>query len=161
MEIRPATDGDWPRIWPIWHAIVTTGETYTWPPDTGEAAARALWMLPPPVEVWVAEDGDNILGTALLKQNQPGLGDHVANAAFMVDGAAAGRGVGRRLAEHVLRRATEAGYAAMQFNAVVSSNDRAIGLWRALGFDIIGTAPGAFRHRVHGPVDLHIMYRRL
>jgi ribosomal protein S18 acetylase RimI-like enzyme len=161
MDIRRATDPDWPRIWPIWHRVVAAGDSYTWAPQTGEAAARVLWMLPPPAEVWVAEADDHILGTALLRPNQPGLGDHVANAAFMVDPAGAGRGVGRRLAEHVIRRATESGYAAMQFNAVVATNTRAIGLWRSLGFDIVGTVPDAFRHAVYGPVDLHVMYRRL
>jgi ribosomal protein S18 acetylase RimI-like enzyme len=181
MDIRRATDADWPRIWPIWHEVVAAGDTYVWAPDTGESAARALWMLPAPAEVWVAleeaplppaasvaeERGiavkgpDSILGTAVLKPNQPGLGDHVANAGFMVDPAAAGRGVGRRLAEHVIRRAAAAGYAAIQFNAVVSTNTKAIGLWRSLGFDIVGTVPGAFRHAVHGAVDLHVMYRKL
>jgi L-amino acid N-acyltransferase YncA len=161
MDTRPATDGDWPRIWPIWHGVVTAGETYTWDPETGEAAARALWMLPPPAEVWVAEERNRIVGTAILKPNQPGLGDHVANAGFMVDPAASGHGVGRRLAERILERAREVGYTAMQFNAVVGTNARAVALWRSLGFEIVGTVPGAFRHRVHGPVDLHIMYRRL
>jgi L-amino acid N-acyltransferase YncA len=161
MDIRRATDEDWPRIWPIWHQVVTAGETYAWDPETDEAAARALWMLPPPAEVWVAENGDRVIGTAILKPNQPGLGDHVANAGFMVDAAASGRGVGRGLAERILDRAREAGYTAMQFNAVVGTNARAIALWRSLGFEIVGTVPDAFRHRVHGPVDLHIMYRRL
>ncbi len=161
MDTRPATDADWPLIWPIWHRVVAAGDSYTWAPDTGEAAARELWMLPPPAEVWVAvEDGD-ITGTALLKPNQPGLGDHVANAGFMVHPDAAGRGVGRLLAERILRRAVEVGYRAMQFNAVVSTNTRAIRLWRSLGFDIVGTVPVAFRHAVHGPVDLHVMYRGL
>jgi L-amino acid N-acyltransferase YncA len=162
MDTRRATDEDWSQIWPIWHQVVTAGDSYTWDPQTGESAARALWMLPPPAEVWVAQDAyQAILGTAILKPNQPGLGDHVANAGFMVDAAAAGRGVGRTLAERILQRARETGYTAMQFNAVVSTNTRAIALWRSLGFEIVGTVPAAFRHRVHGPVDLHIMYRRL
>lgn len=161
MDIRPATDADWAGIWPIWHQVVAAGDTYTWAPDTGEPAARVLWMLPPPAEVWVAAVDGTIAGTAVLKPNQPGLGDHVANAGFMVDAAMAGRGVGRRLAERVIRRAAEVGYRGMQFNAVVSTNTRAIGLWRSLGFDIVGTVPAAFRHSVHGPVDLHIMYREL
>jgi GNAT superfamily N-acetyltransferase len=161
MDTRPATEADWPAIWPTWHWIVAAGDTYTWAPETGEAAARDLWMLPPPAEVWVAVGDGAVVGTALLKPNQPGLGDHVANAAFMVDPAVAGRGVGRRLAERILARAAEAGYAAMQFNAVVGTNTRAIDLWRSLGFTIVGTVPGAFRHAVHGPTDLHVMYRKL
>jgi L-amino acid N-acyltransferase YncA len=162
MELRKATDDDWPAIWPIWHAIVAAGDTYCWSPDTDEATARGLWMKPEPAEVWVATDaGGKTLGTALLRPNQPGLGAHIANAAFMVDPAASGQGVGRALASQILRRARERGYLAMQFNAVVSTNTRAVELWKALGFAIIGTVPAAFRHARHGLVDLHIMHRRL
>lgn len=162
MEVRRATDEEWPAIWPIWHAIVAAGETYCWPPDTDEATARSLWMQPEPAEVWVAVgDGGRVLGTALMAPNKPALGAHVANAGFMVDPAASGQGVGRALAERVLARARECGYLAMQFNAVVSTNTRAINLWKSLGFAIVGTVPEAFRHARHGLVDLHIMHRRL
>lgn len=157
MDIRPATADDWPEIWPIWHRVVAAGESYCWEPDTGESAARELWMLPPPAEVWVAVDR-TVVGTALVKPNQPGLGNHVANASFMVEPGSAGRGVGRALAERVIARARQTGYRAMQFNAVVSTNERAVRLWRSLGFEIVGTVPRAFRHRTRGPVDLHIMY---
>jgi L-amino acid N-acyltransferase YncA len=162
MEMRQAEAADWPAIWPIWHEIVAAGDTYPWSPGTDEAAARAAWMLPPPAEVWVAAGGaGQILGTAVLRPNQPGLGDHVANAAFMVARAAAGRGVGRALATRILQRARERGFLAMQFNAVVSTNHRAIGLWQALGFRIVGTVPAAFRHARQGLVDLHVMHRPL
>lgn len=160
--IRPATPADWLRIWPLWHAVVSAGETYVWPPSTTESVAHDLWMLPSPAEVWVVDhEAEGIIATALLKPNQPGLGDHVANAGFMVDPARAGRGVGRRLGEAVLVRARELGYQAMQFNAVVATNERAIALWRLLGFDVVGTIPEGFRHATLGPVDLLIMYRRL
>jgi L-amino acid N-acyltransferase YncA len=161
MEIRRANDRDWPQIWPIWHEVVAAGETYTWAPDTGEADARALWMLPSPAEVYIAIIDQGIVGTAVLKPNQPGLGNHIANASFMVTSSVAGRGVGRLLAEHVLDRARTAGYRAMQFNAVVSTNTRAVRLWRSLGFEIIGTVPKAFRHTRAGLVDLHVMHRGL
>lgn len=162
MRIRPANADDWPLIWPIWHRVVSAGETYCWDPDTGETAARQQWMMPPPAEVWVAVDetaADTVVGTALLKPNQPGLGNHVANAAFMVDPDAAGRGIGRELARRVIDRAREIGYRGMQFNAVVSTNERAVLLWRSLGFDIVGTVPRAFRHSRYGLVDLHVMYQ--
>ncbi|HKT00672.1 MAG TPA: GNAT family N-acetyltransferase [Rugosimonospora sp.] len=160
-ELRRAGTDDWPAIWPIWHEVVAAGETYCWAPETDEATARGLWMLPEPAEVWVAVSGDEVLGTGLLKPNQPGLGGHVANAGFMVAASAAGRGVGRALAERAVDRAVELGYLGMQFNAVVSANTRAVGLWRSLGFDIIGTVPRGFRHARLGLVDLHIMYRAL
>lgn len=153
--------GDWPALWPIWHAVVAAGETYVWPPETASDEARSLWMLPPPAEVFVLEDGGDVVGTAVLKPNQPGLGDHVANASFMVHADARGRGVGRRLAEHVLAQARASGYQAMQFNAVVATNTVAIELWQSLGFATIGTVPDGFRHARLGLVDLLVMHRSL
>jgi ribosomal protein S18 acetylase RimI-like enzyme len=85
----------------------------------------------------------------------------VATASFMVSGAARGRGVGRALAEHVLAWASEAGYRAVQFNAVVETNTAAVHLWRSLGFEVIGTVPEAFDSRTHGLVGLHVMHRYL
>jgi L-amino acid N-acyltransferase YncA len=161
VEIRRAGDEDWAGIWPVWRDTVAAGDAYVWLPGTPEDEARATWMLPPPAEVWVAEDAGRIVATALLQPNKPGLGDHVANAGFMVDPAVAGRGVGRRLAEAVIERARAAGYVAMQFNAVVATNDRAVRLWRSLGFEEVGRVPGAFRSARHGPVDLLLMHRRL
>lgn len=161
-EIRPATDDDWTAIWPIWHAVVAAGETYVWAPDTESDEARRLWMLPPPAEVLVLEDDDGkVRATAVLKPNQPGLGAHVANASFMVDPDARGHGYGRQLGEAVLDRAREAGYQAMQFNAVVATNTAAVNLWESLGFDVVGTVPQAFQHPSKGLVDLYVMYRPL
>jgi L-amino acid N-acyltransferase YncA len=161
-EIRPATDDDWAAIWPIWHAVVAAGETYVWAPDTGSDEARRLWMLPPPAEVLVLEDDDgNVRATAVFKPNQPALGAHVANASFMVDPDARGHGYGRLLGEAVLDQAREAGYQAMQFNAVVATNTAAVNLWESLGFDVVGTVPQAFQHPSKGLVDLYVMYRPL
>ena len=162
MEIRTATSADWPLIWPFLRAIVAAGETYTWPRDVTEQKARRLWMPAPPARtvVAVAPDG-TVLGSAKLAPNQGGPGDHVANASFMVAPAAAGRGVGRALAAYVLDAARADGYRAMQFNAVVATNTRAVELWRSLGFEVIGRVPEGFRHPTRGYVDLLVMYRRL
>lgn len=141
---------------------MAAGETYTWPRDVDEAQARAMWLVPPPGRTVVAVDPDGtVLGSAKLVPNQLGPGDHVANASFMVAPAAAGRGVGRALAEHVLALARAEGYRAMQFNAVVASNTRAVALWRSLGFEVVGRVPEAFRHPGLGFVDLLVMHRRL
>ncbi|MET7834615.1 GNAT family N-acetyltransferase [Micromonospora sediminicola] len=162
MEIRPATAADWPLIWPFLREIVAAGETYTWPRDVTEEQARALWMAAPPGRTVVAVDPDGtVVGSAKLGPNQAGPGDHVANAGFMVAPAAAGRGVGRALAAHVLAAAHADGYRAMQFNAVVASNTRAVRLWRSLGFAVVGRVPEGFRHPDQGYVDLLVMYRRL
>jgi L-amino acid N-acyltransferase YncA len=151
---------DWPEIWPIFRAVVATGDTYPYPPDMPEERARATWMAPSHT-VLLASRNDRVVGTAYFKPNLPGFGDHVANAGWMVHPAHQGMGIGRQFAGYVLERARLAGFEAMQFNAVVATNEGAIALWESLGFRIGGTVPDAFRHAIHGRTAVHIMYRRL
>jgi ribosomal protein S18 acetylase RimI-like enzyme len=110
---------------------------------------------------YVAEDAGQVIGSYLIKPNQPGLGSHIANAAYMVSSAARGSGVGRRMGEHSLADAKRLGFRAMQFNIVVAVNTPAVRLWRSLGFRIVGTLPGVFRHAQHGFVDAYVMFREL
>ena len=163
IECRVAGADDWAEIWPILAAVVRRGDTYTYAPDISEADARSAWMPEGSSrsETYVAAQHGNVVATAYLKPNQPGLGDHVANAGWMVAPSVAGRGVGRVLADHVIDQARCLDYSGMQFNAVVATNTRAIALWQSLGFAIIGTVPRAFRHSVEGLVPVHIMYRDL
>jgi GNAT superfamily N-acetyltransferase len=161
MDIRPAREDDWPLIYPFFAAIVADGRTYAYPEGLTSGEARVLWMEQPPGRAVVAIDGDRVLGSAKMGPNRPGRGAHVATASFMVDPAAQGRGVGRALGEHVVAWAREAGYRAIQFNAVVETNTGAVGLWQSLGFRILTTVPGAFDHPEHGYVGLHVMYLEL
>ena len=64
--IRPATDDDWPGIWPIFDATVRAGETYAYPLDLTSEQARDLWLERPPGLTVVLEEGDEILGTAKM-----------------------------------------------------------------------------------------------
>src|SRR4051794_21522413 len=111
--------------------------------------------------VIAVHDDGTVLGSANMYANRPGPGSHVASASFMVDPRASGHGVGRALGEDALAWARAGGFRAMQFNAVVETNTRAVALWSSLGFEIIGTVPEAFRHPTDGYVGLHVMYRRL
>ena len=160
LAIRRATDADWPAIWPIVAAVIARGDTYMLAPDTPEPQARAYWT-GPGAATYVAEADGEVVGTYVLRANQPGLGDHVANAGYMVRPGHDGRGIGAAMCEHSLGEARAAGYRAMQFNAVVSTNARAVALWRRLGFAVVGTVPRAFRHRALGDVDIHVMHRFL
>lgn len=162
MLIRDAEAVDWPSIWPFLRDIVAAGDTYTWPRDVTEEQARSMWMLEPPgrTVVAVAEDG-TVLGSVKMNPNHLGPASHISSASFMVDPAYSGRGVGRALGEHVLDLARAEGYRAMQFNAVVETNTRAVALWRALGFEVLATLPEGFHHPSGRYVGLHIMYRRL
>ena len=160
IAIRPATASDWLRIWPLFAAVISTGDTYTPSPETTEAEGRAYWM-DRALAVYIAEEGDQLVGTYCLRVNLPGLSSHVANAGYMVAPEASGRGIGSRMCEHSLAEARAKGFEAMQFNAVVSTNHRAVALWQRHGFAIIGTVPKAYKHRTLGPVDLYIMHRFL
>jgi ribosomal protein S18 acetylase RimI-like enzyme len=184
MKIRAAVKADRDAIWNIFHEIVAAGDTYAFDPNMSRAEALAYWFradthtyvaeihrqsvgeavgfpgtaTPSPTigtEDWV------IAGTYILRPNQPGPGSHIANAAFMVASNAQGSGVGRAMAEHCLSEARRMGFRAMQFNFVVSTNTAAIHLWKQLGFEIVGTLPGAFRHPEKGYVDVYIMFRSL
>jgi len=162
MEIREAEAEDWPALWLILQEEGSAGETLTWDPGRTESRARAGWMREPPGRTVVAVDDDgSVIGSASTYPLHPGPGAHVANAGFVVDTTRRGQGVGRALCRHVLEQARADGYRAMQFNAVVETNTRAIQLWRSFGFQILATVPEAFRHPAHGYVGLHIMHRTL
>ena len=159
--IRSASRADENAIWSIFHAVVAAGDTYAFDPQTSREEALAYWFHPD-THTYVAEsDNGTVVGTYILKPNQPALGSHVANAGFMVSPAARGSGVGRRMGEHCLAEARRLGFRAMQFNFVVSTNEAAVRLWQQLGFQIVGTLPGAFRHTRHGFVDAYVMFKVL
>ena len=161
MIVRPATAADWAAIYPFFTEIVAAGETYAYPEGLGSDDARRLWMEEPPGLTVVAVEGDTVLGSAKMGPNRPGRGSHVATASFMVSPDHSGRGVGRVLGTYAIDWARDAGYRAMQFNAVVETNTVAVRLWQALGFEILTTVPEAFDSATHGLVGLHVMHRRL
>ena len=156
--IREARDGDWPRIWPIVHDVITEQRTFAYDPAMTEPEARRLWLLEPPARVVVATDGERVTGTANMYANRPGPGSHVASGSLMVAKEARGTGVGRALTTDLVAWARRSGFAAVQFNAVVEVNTPAIRLYESLGFVTLGTAPGAFRHPEHGDVGLRILW---
>jgi ribosomal protein S18 acetylase RimI-like enzyme len=160
LQIRRARKEDREAIWQIFHAVVAGGDTYVFDPNISRRKALTYW-LGPKTRCYVALSDHGIVGSYILKANQPGLGSHVANAGFMVSPSARRRGIGRAMAEHCLHEARRLGFRAMQFNFVVATNRTALRLWKDLGFKIVGTLPGAFRHSRRGFVDVYLMYLRL
>jgi L-amino acid N-acyltransferase YncA len=160
LNIRPAADADHDAVWHIFRQVVAPGDTYAIDPDMSRADAFAYWFRDD-TRTYVAELDGRVAGTYTLRPNRGGGGGHVSNASFMVDPAARDKGVGRAMAEHCLDEARRLGYRSMQFNFVVSTNERAMRLWQALGFNIVGTLPGAFRHPQKGFVDAYVMFREL
>src|SRR5216684_8440106 len=160
MLIRPAAAVDDDAIWAIMQPIIRDGETYTLPRDMDKTTALAYWQSAEH-EVFVAEENGEIVGTYFLRANQKGGGGHFANCGYMTAASATGRGVARAMCAHSLERARERRFRAMQFNFVVSTNERAVALWQSFGFEIVGRLPGAFHHPTVGYVDALVMYRSL
>lgn len=157
VTIRPASAADRDAIWAILQPIYRAGETYCIPRDITRAEALIDWFADP-FTVFVAELGSKIVGTSHVGANRPAGGSHVANASFATDPAARGKGVARALVEHAKTWARAQGFAAMQFNFVVSTNEDAVHLWQKAGFAIAGRLPAAFRHPRLGPVDALVMF---
>ena len=164
-SVQPATEADWPGIWEIFHDVVQGGDTYSYAPDTSEALAREVWCgagkYGTGAAAFVVKDGAKVIGTYSLRRNHYGLGDHIANAGYMVHRDYRGQGVARALCVHSLAEAKRQGCLSMQFNYVVSTNTRAVELWQSLGFAIIGISPKSYRHATLGLVDIYIMHRFL
>jgi ribosomal protein S18 acetylase RimI-like enzyme len=160
IQIRPATRADDDAIWGILEPMIRAGETYALPRELTREAALAYWHAPGNA-VFVAEEDGAIAGTYLLRANQAGAGRHVANCGYVTAPHATGRGVARAMCLHSLDEARRRGFRAMQFNLVVSTNERAVRLWQRCGFTIVGRLPGAFAHPTAGFVDGLVMYQLL
>lgn len=160
MSIRPATSSDHDAIWAILEPMIRVGETYTLPRDMNKEQALEYWFAPEK-EAFVWEENGAVLGTYFLKANQQGGGAHVANCGYVTAAAAQGRGIARAMCLHSLEHAKRRGFRAMQFNFVVSTNERAVKLWQSLGFEIVCRLPRAFEHPELGFVDALLMYRSL
>ncbi len=160
LSLRRASPADHPMIWAILEPVFRAGDTYTIDTDISREAALAYWAAPGNL-VYVAEDDGAVLGTFYIKRNQAGGGSHVCNCGFATSPAARGRGVARAMLDLALSEAVLAGFRAMQFNFVVSTNTRAIAIWERAGFDVVGRLPGAFHHPEQGDVDALVMFKTL
>ena len=162
MLIRPALREEEDAVAAILEPICAAGEVFCAPPEGGRAGALAYWGWErPETRVFLAEDGGQALGTYYLRPNQTGNGAHVANAGYATAPGAQGKGVARAMLSHSLETAKAAGFRAMQYNFVVSTNARAVATWEAAGFTTVGRLPGAFLHPREGYVDALVMFRTL
>ena len=159
VVVRDLAEADWAQVWSVIEQVVRAGDTFPFPTDLSEKAAREIWLdNGPGGRASVATNGSLVLGTAKMGCNRPGPGGHVATASYLVAQSARGRGVGRALVVDSLAWAQQAGYAAMQFNAVVETNRSAIRLYESLGFAVVGTVPRAHELPTGERVGLSIIH---
>jgi L-amino acid N-acyltransferase YncA len=160
VHFRPAVASDNDAIWNIIKEVIKSGDTYVFYPDSSREKMLDYWLAGDK-KVYVAEVADKIVGTFTLKNNQPDMGSHIANASYMMDPQHSGMGIGKIMGEYSVEEARRLGYLAMQFNIVIKSNQRAVNLWKGLGFKILGEIPDALNHPVLGMTNAYVMHRAL
>lgn len=160
VEIRKYREEDKEEIWKIIEHVISKGDSFTYAPDASREFALEDWCHPDK-HTFVAVSDDKIVGTFYIKANQIGLGSHVANGSYMVSPDARRLGIGRLMGEFSIEEARKLGFRAMQFNFVVKSNEKAVSLWKRLGFEVIGEIPEAYCHLENGLTNAYIMYRKL
>ncbi len=157
--VRKATIEDVGQMASLFNQIVEAGDAFlSEEPISSETMAMRMHEN---TMTYVAEMDHQIVGFYDLHPVQPGRGSHIANASYLVDTRCRGLGIGKSLGLHSLEKAKKYGFTAIQFNAVVSTNEAAVQLWQNLGFKITGTVTKGFRHKEKGYVDLLIMYKKL
>ena len=157
MHIRLSRPSDHSAIWSILRPVFRAGDTYAIDPGISRDDALAYWTAH---HAYVAEDGDP-LGTFYIRPNHGGGGAHVCNCGYITALAAQRRGVARAMLAHSQAEARRLGFRAMQFNLVLTTNTRAVRLWRDHGFAEVGRLPGVFNHPEQGYVDALVMHKSL
>lgn len=160
IEIRKILSADQDEIWEIIRDVIASGDTYVFSPSSSKEKMLNFWCSPDK-HTYVALLDNKIAGTFFIKDNQPDLGSHIANAGYMTSPSAFGKGIGTEMAKYSIEEAKRLGYKAMQFNIVVKNNVKAVSLWKKMGFEIIGEIPDAFRHQKEGFINAYIMYRKI
>ncbi|MCX5940134.1 MAG: GNAT family N-acetyltransferase [Cyanobium sp. LacPavin_0818_WC50_MAG_67_9] len=150
LQIRPYEPADWPAVWALLEPVFRAGEE-----------AQLAWVEQSQAVIVAVDGAGAMVGTYYLRPNSLCLGAHVANAGTVVAEHCRGQGIGSRLCQHSLQEARRLGFRAMQFNLVVSTNTAGIRCWQRNGFAVVGTLPGAFRHRQLGYVDALVMVQGL
>lgn len=160
MEIRLFAEKDKDAVWDIIHKVVANGETYVFYPNSSRDKMLEYWLASDK-RIYVAILEGEVVGTFTLKSNQLDRGAHIANASYMVSPDHEGKGTGTFMAKYSLEEAKRLGYLGMQFNIVIKSNERAVKLWKKMGFEIIGEVPNAFNHPRLGMTNAYIMYKTI
>jgi L-amino acid N-acyltransferase YncA len=161
-EIRTADRlEDQEAVWEIFSKVIHTAETYVFDPSTPKSALPEIWFAPYMDTFVVVDNANQVVGTYIIKPNQPDLGSHIANCSYMVHPLHEGKGIGKLMGMHSIHHARSKSYLGIQFNIVVSTNLAAIHLWKKLGFEITGTARKAFMHPEKGAIDAYVMFLEL
>lgn len=156
VKIRGYQTGDEKELAAIWNQVVEEGLAF--PQVENMTLEQARTFFSSQDFTGVALVNEKIAGLYILHSNNVGRCGHQANASYAVRSDLRGKKVGERLIVHSLKKAREAGYRLMQFNAVVKSNRSAVHLYEKLGFEKVGEVPGGFLLKNGNYEDILLYY---
>ncbi len=159
ITVRAYETADLPAITAIWNEIVYEGTSF--PQDVPLDAVSAAEFFAMQSRTAVAEEDGKILGLYILHPNNVGRCGHTANASYGVAKSARGKGVGEQLVRDSLAAGKALGFRILQFNAVVKTNERALCLYKKLGFTPLGVIPGGFYMKDGHFEDIIPFYKEL
>lgn len=141
VHLQRIRGSDEAALFAVFERIVEDGEGFPQAPPLTRQVFQDTW-LKTSTSVIGAFVAEQLVGAYYLKPNFAPRAGHIANAGYMVDRPARGRGAGRLLVEHSIGQAHSDGYSAVMFNLVFESNP-ARALYEELGWREIGRIPRA------------------
>ena len=144
LEISRFQPADTPEAITIWNAVVDQGLAFPQLEPLDERSGCDFFSAQSYTGIARDTDSGQAVGIYILHPNNLGRCGHICNASYAVRGDQRGRHVGEALVSHCMATAKELGFRILQFNAVVSTNYPALGLYKKLGFTQLGVIPGGF-----------------
>lgn len=129
----------------IWNQVVEAGEAFPQEELLDDVTGTGFFESQSYTGIAVDKASGEAVGLYILHPNNVGRCGHICNASYAVRQDQRGRHIGELLVKHCMQKGKELGFRILQFNAVVSTNQSALGLYRKLGFTRLGTIPGGFR----------------
>lgn len=128
----------------IWNEVVKEGKAFPQLETLDNNSGRRFFNEQSYTGVAVDEETGNVVGMYILHPNNVGRCGHICNASYAVDSNMRGKRIGELLVKDCIQQARKIGFKILQFNAVAATNDRALRLYKKLGFTQLGIIPNGF-----------------
>ena len=145
VEIRQYEQQDAGGAAEVWNEVVEDGVAFPQTELLDAQSGHAFFSAQSFTGIAYDTENGEIVGLYILHPNNVGRCGHICNASYAVKGSLRGQHIGEKLVQHCMSKAKELGFGILQFNAVVSTNEPALRLYKKLGFQQLGVIPGGFR----------------
>ncbi len=145
VEIRQYEQQDAGGAAEVWNEVVEDGVAFPQTELLDAQSGHAFFSAQSFTGIAYDTESGEIVGLYILHPNNVGRCGHICNASYAVKGGLRGQHIGEKLVQHCMSKAKELGFGILQFNAVVSTNEPALRLYKKLGFQQLGVIPGGFR----------------